>query len=95
MTYSLRFEERPEYLFAEVCAESVTVDMVRRYLTEIHDKCIQTGHTHLLLRRDIPGVFPMGTFFEVSAGTVPILRGIRAASLRRSRRVAPLRTPPC
>jgi hypothetical protein len=82
MTYSLRFEERPEYLFAEVRAEhQPTPDEVRRYMTELHDMCVRRGHRHLLIKRDIPAAFPVCTYFGVSSETVPILHGIRTAWL--------------
>lgn len=60
MTYTLRFDERPQYLFAEVHAEHTTPDLVHRYMTEMHDMCVRTGHRHLLVRRDIPDTLTMG-----------------------------------
>ncbi|MBV9242600.1 MAG: hypothetical protein JO314_11390 [Acidobacteria bacterium] len=79
--YTLTFEERPNYLYAHIRADHISPELVEAYVREMHDMCVKDSQTHLLVRRDIPEVFPVGSYFGVSANTVAVLHGIRTAWL--------------
>jgi hypothetical protein len=52
--YSLTFEKRPQYLYVRVASETISQQMVADYLQEITYRCRRTGHTRLMVDRQIP-----------------------------------------
>jgi hypothetical protein len=52
--YELRFELRPEYLFAELNCDSMSFELARLYIQEVSDKCRETRMLHVIIDRNCP-----------------------------------------
>ena len=76
-TYSLRFEPREGYLFAQVSADKIDIDIVRGYLREVADECHERGFDRCIVVRDIPGVFDDSGQFGIAQEAARLFDGIR------------------
>jgi hypothetical protein len=77
--YELTFEARPQYLYAQVKADTITEQIAAGYLREVADKCRELECDRLLLHRDIPEMLATGTLFFVAADFQKMISGIRTA----------------
>jgi hypothetical protein len=77
--YQLTFEERPEYLYAEVKAESIDEKMARSYLDEIADRCRDLGAERLMIYRDIPAVLDATAMYFTVSHLREVLHGVTTA----------------
>jgi len=81
MEYTLTFEDRPEYLYANIRADITNARIAEAYMTEIHDECLKKGHTHALIHREVPVALHSFEYFSMAERSAPILQGIKAALL--------------
>jgi len=51
--YNLEFDEKPDYLYAYVSSDKVSLDVSRQYWREIADQCQQTKCRKVLIVEDI------------------------------------------
>jgi hypothetical protein len=79
MLYSLTFESCEHYLKANLKADRIDPEIALAYMTEIHDACVASGHTNLLIIRQIPAALGLGTYFELARKSTPVLGGIKTA----------------
>ncbi len=61
--YELIFEERADYLYACVKAETINEESALSYLREVAERCALLESTHLMLYRDIPTMLPTASSF--------------------------------
>jgi hypothetical protein len=52
--YNLRFETRDGYLYARLTSESMTLELAKRDIQEIADKCRESGAQCVIIERDCP-----------------------------------------
>lgn len=78
-TYQLLLEERDEYLYARVTADTIDQESALQYLTEIANRCDAIECEKLLIYRDIPVMLPDGVLFMVTAEFQKMIAGIRTA----------------
>jgi hypothetical protein len=64
--YSLIFDERPEYLYARVTGERMTLDIARSYLKDILDECRELKYHRLMIERDVPEQLPTTKFPQLA-----------------------------
>ncbi|MBV9242601.1 MAG: hypothetical protein JO314_11395 [Acidobacteria bacterium] len=79
MTYSFSFESHSDFLKAHLTAAETSREITLAYLTELHEKCLAHGRSHLLVIRDIPVVLHLSDYFSLAAETATILQGIKTA----------------
>lgn len=77
--YSLTFEERPGYLFADLKAESIDEEGIRSYVLELVDKSNEVALGRILLYRDIPSIMSVTSMFETVRESLEALRGKKLA----------------
>jgi hypothetical protein len=65
--YSIAFDEQPQYLYALVRAERISVEIARNYLKEILDECRELKYSRLMIERDIPARLPTSQFPKLAA----------------------------
>jgi hypothetical protein len=78
-TYQLTFTEHPEYLRADLTAETISAEIIRAYISEIVAKSNATGKNCVLLYRDIPAVLSAGEMFHTVNESLEALRGKKVA----------------
>lgn len=61
--YSLTFEDRERYLFAQVRAKDMDLASAKQYLREVADQVRTGGHDRLLLERDVPTMLGPGSLY--------------------------------
>jgi hypothetical protein len=65
--YQLTFSVHPEYLYANLSGDTISVEIIRDYIGEIVAMCEETGRRRILLYRDIPAVLSgFGVFHTVN-----------------------------
>jgi hypothetical protein len=69
-SYSVEFDERPQYLYALVRAERVSFEMARNYLKEVLEECRELKYSKLMIERDIPERLPTSTYPLLAADFV-------------------------
>ena len=79
MTYSLSLESHDRFLIAHIQADDISPEIGLAYTAELHEECVRTGHSHLLIIRDIPTVLSLGGYFNAAESSIEILRGIKTA----------------
>ncbi len=77
--YDLTFENRPAYLYAEVRSEEMTEAIARAYLTEIAEKCTQTGSKYVMIYRNVPVMLPDGDLFDTTKFFLELMHGRQVA----------------
>ena len=65
--YSLAFDIYPDYLYARVTSEKLTIESSLRYLHEIVDKCRELGCHRLMIEKDVPMMLDMAQAFTVAS----------------------------
>ena len=78
-SYRLTFEERSEYLYAKIKADTIDEDIARAYLREVEAQCARIKCGRLLLHRDIPAMLPDGVLYFVAEAFQEMTRGVKAA----------------
>jgi hypothetical protein len=78
-TYQLSFEVRPEYLYAELRARSISEEIIRGYVTELVAKSRESGRDRILLYRDIPAIMATYQVFSTVNESLNALRGKKLA----------------
>jgi len=79
MPYSLTFESCKNYLKAHLKADSIDPEIALAYLKEIRTACAASGHTNLLIIRQIPAVLGLGNYLHLAEKSALMLRGIKTA----------------
>lgn len=64
--FSLMFEQRPGYLFAEVKAAQMNEEAARNYLGQIAERVSATQTECVMILRDIPVMLPDTALFDVT-----------------------------
>ena len=77
--YTLTFEERDDYLYIRVQADSLTRREAFRYLREVADKCCELGSDRILIERDIMTVFPRADTYFLAEKFTELMMGRRVA----------------
>jgi hypothetical protein len=77
--YKLSFEERPDYLYAYIEAESIDRPVALEYLSEVARYCARIAAKRLMLHRDIPVMLPDADLFNTTTDFLEMIRGTRAA----------------
>lgn len=77
--YKLSFEERPDYLYARIEAESIDRTTALSYLSEVARYCARIDAKRLLIHRDIPVMLPDADLFNTTTDFLEMVRGTRAA----------------
>lgn len=52
--YSLTYDEKPNYLYARVQCDTLTMEIAVDYLREVIMECRELQYTRLLIERDVP-----------------------------------------
>lgn len=78
-SYTLTFEERPQYLYARVAARAIDRENATAYLTEVAQRVSKSGMSKLLLYRDIPAMLDDAALFHVTQEFLQMIRGVKAA----------------
>ncbi|HEV7700002.1 MAG TPA: hypothetical protein VGO43_07220 [Pyrinomonadaceae bacterium] len=79
MTYSLTFELHDDYLKAHLVAASIDPQTALAYMTELHDKCVASGHSRLLVIREVPTFLNLSDHFTLAGKSAGILQGVKTA----------------
>lgn len=66
--YELVFEERKDYLYARVSADSIDPATALQYLSEISRKCAVKGIHQIMLVRNIPKMLNDGDLYFTAIG---------------------------
>jgi hypothetical protein len=77
--YQLTFTVHPEYLYANLTGKTISVQIIRDYISEIVAKCDETGRRRILLYRDIPAVLSGGEVFHTVNESLSALAGKKLA----------------
>ncbi|MFT3745207.1 MAG: hypothetical protein QM785_13050 [Pyrinomonadaceae bacterium] len=77
--YILEFEDRAEYLFATVRADSIDVAGTDAYLTEVAQRANSSEARKLLIYRDIGNAIDAGSMYYVVEKFERAVRGIKVA----------------
>jgi hypothetical protein len=77
--YQLTFAVHPEYLYANLTSDTISVQIIRDYIGEIVAKCDATGKSRILLYRDIPAVLPEYEVFHTVSESLGALTGKKLA----------------
>jgi hypothetical protein len=77
--YQLTFTVHPEYLYANLSGDTISVQIIRDYIGEIVAKCDATGKRRILLYRDIPAVLPEYEVFHTVNESLGALIGKKLA----------------
>src|SRR5688572_30803071 len=77
--YELNFEQRPDYLFAKVTADTITTETAIAYIQEIGAKCAELKFSRVMIYRDIPAVISTGSIYFLVHDLASILRGVKVA----------------
>jgi hypothetical protein len=68
--YILTFDERPQYLYARVTGERMTLEIARNYLKDILDECRELQYQRLMIERDVPEQLPTTKFPQLASDFV-------------------------
>ncbi len=77
--YEISFENRPEYLYAGVRAETLDEESASQYIRDIAAKASELESERLMIYRDIPVMLPTGALFFSSAEYVEVMCRIPVA----------------
>ena len=65
--YQLTFTVHPEYIYAKLTGDTISVQIIRDYISEIVSMCETAGKRRILLYRDIPAVLSgVDVFYTVN-----------------------------
>jgi len=77
--YDLSLEERPGYLYAVICSDTIDRISAIEYLFQIAAKATNLGYKNILLRRDIPMMLNDPDLFFTTREFADLMRGKRVA----------------
>lgn len=77
--YQLTFTVHPEYLYANLTGDTISVQIIRDYISEIVAMCETSGKRRILLYRDIPAVLPGFEVFQTVNESLRALMGKKLA----------------
>lgn len=77
--YVLTFTENPGYLYVDLKAEAISVEIIRDYTREVVAKSDATGNRRILLFRDIPAVLSRGQVFFMVNDSLDVMKGKQLA----------------
>ena len=77
--YLLTFSVHPEYLYAHLTGDTISVDIIRDYVSAIVAECEATGKDRILLYRDIPTLLSEGEVFFTVNESLDALSGKKLA----------------
>jgi len=83
LPYRLKFEDRKGYLYAHAEADTITEEIVRGYIDEVHAKVCEGRYQRVMIDRDISGTLPDAVVFNISKDTAQSFRGIKVALVNR------------
>jgi hypothetical protein len=77
--YELSFEERPDYLYVLVKADTIDITRAKSYLSEVARKSKELGIKRVLLERDIPVILRDSELFFATNYFLGLMKGKRVA----------------
>lgn len=77
--YNLTFEQRDNYLYAHLTADTISVELIRGYVAEVVGKSNETGLQRIMLYRDIPATLSEGEVFNTVRESLESMRGKKLA----------------
>ena len=77
--YLLTFSVHPKYLYAHLTGDTISVEIIRDYVSEIVAECDKTGKHSILLYRDIPALLSEGEVFFTVNESLEALSGKKLA----------------
>jgi hypothetical protein len=77
--YQLTFTIHPEYLYANLKGDTISVQIIRDYVRELVAKCEETRKSRILLYRDIPAVLSGVDVFHTVSESLAALSGKKLA----------------
>src|SRR4030095_8850464 len=75
--YQIRFEQRPNYLYAHAKAETLNQETALAYVKEIVDEAVRRDHKRLIVERDIPATLSSGEQFFATEAFTGMITGMR------------------
>ncbi len=79
ISYNLIFEERPQYLYARIQADTINRELAVAYLADVAAKCRSISCTRLILERDIPVMLHAGDLFFITQDFLNHMVNVRVA----------------
>src|SRR5690606_30231610 len=73
--YELRFEERPDYLYAVITSDRMNEKIARAYLSEIAEKVKKLKIDRVMIVRDVNVMLPDGDLFSTTNFFLDKMRG--------------------
>lgn len=77
--YQLTFTEHPQYLRADLTADTISAEIIRGYIDELVAKSNEIGKSRILFYRDVPAVLSAGEVFHTVSESLEALRGKKLA----------------
>ncbi|CAN5377841.1 hypothetical protein BH10ACI2_BH10ACI2_10020 [soil metagenome] len=77
--YHLTFTVHPEYIYAHLSGDRISVEIIRDYIADIVAKSDETDRYRILLFRDIPASLSGGETFYTVSESLAALRGKKLA----------------
>ncbi|CAN5599070.1 hypothetical protein BH20ACI4_BH20ACI4_11870 [soil metagenome] len=82
-SYTIRLEDRGEYLYALVGGEKLSPVIARMYWDEIAAKCAELGKSKILIEKDFPSHVSVPEMLEMGVYLGSILAGTKIAFIDR------------
>jgi hypothetical protein len=77
--YQLTFEQRPQYLYAHIHTDAITMQSEIEYLEDLVQHCHAVQCRRILLKRDIPTMLSTTDLYFATAHFASIISGLRVA----------------
>jgi uncharacterized protein (DUF779 family) len=77
--YRLRFEERPQYLYVRVSADTIDRASALSYLDKVAKKCADIGARKMMIVRDIRPILSDTDVFFTTQDFLNMTKGVRVA----------------
>jgi hypothetical protein len=87
--YQLTFTDRPEYLYAELKAKTISVKIIEQYVSEIIARSNETGKRRILLYRDIPEILSGGEVYFTINDSLKAFAGKKVALVNPHKNLEP------
>jgi hypothetical protein len=81
--FQIRFDDRPGHLYAFVSGPKDTIDVSRRYWSEIASECEKRHISRVLVEEDFPNAISDADTFDLIAGSDTAMRRLRIAFVDR------------
>lgn len=79
MEYTINYRTRPNYLLVHVRSPFISPEISETYVERIRDECAGTGHTRVIIMRDIPATLDRVSFYKMTDQWRRPLDGLRVA----------------